>query len=448
MVQRIPVLPDGLATAPSSLLLSESTEAELQPIPSTTHAWRCKFLSVLVVYPLPPLLLQSRRFQVSSKIPHMEPEQLSDDFLTLVNASLSLHPTHPCMVVGMSLRPGCIELVLDLVPIPPGISLDPAADSAAHVSAPQQTHSSATAQHSVGPVSQDLDQSLDSTLLGTTARQASGPVAETGNTYLCLPEDLDPSVWLQHLHVQTPPGTRVLSQACGRCVQFSSRNIQGSVLYHSESIRLYQKMNVEFIFQNQHRNINASTQTTQRCRPFIQTTPQCLDGVTSPSDFLFLASCYMCHLELSSLRAENTAPGVHHVIPHMLVPNKQSIASTFVVTQNTPSLQVVDPDPVSPKQVPKYRDSNLRTNYTWAGHLITQLGPFFACATTEFGRAFGTRTRSSGCSVRSPFPRRKSPASWTPPTFSFIRTALFSLISNRSSWVWPHPQTPPCCMSS
>lgn len=155
----------------------------------------------------------------------MEPEQLSADFLSLVNASLSLHPTHPCMVVGMSIRPGCIELVLDLVPIPPGSSLDPAPDPATHISAPQQTRSSATAQHSHGSVVQAPDQPQEDTMLGATVRQASGPVAETGNTYLCLPEDLDPSVWLQHLHVQTPPGTRVLSQACGRCVQALSHTI-------------------------------------------------------------------------------------------------------------------------------------------------------------------------------------------------------------------------------
>lgn len=97
-----------------------------------------------------------------TKIPHMEPEQLKPDFLTQLNISLGQHPTHPCMVVGWAMRRGCIELVLDVV------SLSDNADDAAEID---------------------------------PASQHPFP---------------DPSVWLHHLHVMPPPGTQVLTQACGR----------------------------------------------------------------------------------------------------------------------------------------------------------------------------------------------------------------------------------------
>lgn len=108
---------------------------------------------------------QARRTRIVTKIPHMEPEQLSLDFLTQLNNSFSQHPTRPQMIVGMAMQAGCIELVMDLVSLSEGSA-------------------------------EDGDANLDPT----------------------QPLFPDPSVWLQHLHVNPPPGTQVLTQACGRWV--------------------------------------------------------------------------------------------------------------------------------------------------------------------------------------------------------------------------------------
>lgn len=110
---------------------------------------------------LPSFAPQSRIYRVVTKIPHMEPEDLPPDYLEKLRASLAAHKTCPMAVVGAEVRSGCVELVLDLVSLAEG-----------------------------GAVSADWH-----------------PIKEG---------ILDPSVWLQHLHVQPPAGTQVLSQACGR----------------------------------------------------------------------------------------------------------------------------------------------------------------------------------------------------------------------------------------
>lgn len=111
--------------------------------------------------PLQPPPLQSRPIRIVTKIPDIEPEDLTPDFLLKISASFASHPIHPCMLVGASVRRGCVELVMDLVPM----------SESSHVSA------------NWDPLSQG---------------------------------HLDPSLWLQHLHVNPPRGTQVLSQACGR----------------------------------------------------------------------------------------------------------------------------------------------------------------------------------------------------------------------------------------
>lgn len=110
---------------------------------------------------LPVLCRQGRRFSVVTKISPMEPEQLTPQFCANLAISFGQHPTRPSMLVGIALRSGCIELVMDLVSL-----------------------------------SEDADKNV---LLDTS---------------LPFP---DPSVWLHHLHVLPPPGTQVLTQACGRC---------------------------------------------------------------------------------------------------------------------------------------------------------------------------------------------------------------------------------------
>ncbi|MEW5297020.1 MAG: hypothetical protein WDW36_000257 [Sanguina aurantia] len=105
--------------------------------------------------------VQAKRYRVVTKIPHMEPHQLPPDFLQLMAQSLSQHPTHPSMIVGVAIRRGCIELSLDLV----------------HLC------------------------------------EAGRDPADAGPTQHGF---LDPEIWLHHLHVLPPPGTEVLTQACGR----------------------------------------------------------------------------------------------------------------------------------------------------------------------------------------------------------------------------------------
>lgn len=99
-----------------------------------------------------------------TKIPYMDPEQLTPDIFDKMNTSFGEHSTHPSMIVGVAMRKGCIELVIDLV--------------------------------SLSDTKQDA-------LLDLQPPKNPFP---------------DPSVWLQHLHVLPPPGTHVLTQACGRFV--------------------------------------------------------------------------------------------------------------------------------------------------------------------------------------------------------------------------------------
>lgn len=98
-----------------------------------------------------------------TKIPHMQPNQLTPGLLAQVGTSLG-QSICPSMIVGVAIQEGCIELVLDLVSV-------------------------------AGEDGRDPDIDVDPT-------QHS--------------EFVDPSVWLQHLRVPPPAGTEVLTQACGR----------------------------------------------------------------------------------------------------------------------------------------------------------------------------------------------------------------------------------------
>ncbi|MEW5315813.1 MAG: hypothetical protein WDW38_007217 [Sanguina aurantia] len=111
----------------------------------------------------PPV--QAKRYRVVTKIPHMEPHQLPPDFLQLMAQSLSQHPTHPSLIVGVAMKSGCIELVLDVVAI---------------------------------------------TEEGSGAGAGAGADADPAQLGF-----VDPGTWLHHLHVLPPPGTEVLTQACG-----------------------------------------------------------------------------------------------------------------------------------------------------------------------------------------------------------------------------------------
>lgn len=100
---------------------------------------------------------QAPTFRVASKIPHVHLDQLPHDFIQRLNVSLA---RQSLMIVGVSLKSGCVELVLDVV---------------------------------------------------SSAR--GGGLLPSGS-FRSVP--LDPSLWLQHLSVQPPPGTEVLSQTGSR----------------------------------------------------------------------------------------------------------------------------------------------------------------------------------------------------------------------------------------
>ncbi|MEW5297019.1 MAG: hypothetical protein WDW36_000256 [Sanguina aurantia] len=112
-----------------------------------------------------PYVSRAKRYRVVTKIPHMEPHQLPPDFLQLMAQSLSQHPTHPSLIVGVAMKSGCIELVLDVVAI---------------------------------------------TEEGSGAGAGAGADADPAQLGF-----VDPGTWLHHLHVLPPPGTEVLTQACG-----------------------------------------------------------------------------------------------------------------------------------------------------------------------------------------------------------------------------------------
>lgn len=99
-----------------------------------------------------------------TNVPHMGSDHLTPAFLEQLCRSLGLHSTCPCLVVGIAMRDGCIELILDLVPLlPEGV-----------------------------------------------------PHKDSGSTHHVM---LDPVTWLQHLQGPPPVGTQVLSQSAnGRCV--------------------------------------------------------------------------------------------------------------------------------------------------------------------------------------------------------------------------------------
>ncbi|MEW5307447.1 MAG: hypothetical protein WDW36_009842 [Sanguina aurantia] len=115
---------------------------------------------------------QNRPIRVVTKIQDLEPEDLPDDFLLKISVSLASHPTHPYLMVGASVRRGCVELTMDLVPM-------------------------------------------------------SRNCCAGGNWDPVGGGDLDPALWLQHLHVNPQRGTQVLSQACGRVWRSTWNDSQG-----------------------------------------------------------------------------------------------------------------------------------------------------------------------------------------------------------------------------
>ncbi|MEW5297021.1 MAG: hypothetical protein WDW36_000258 [Sanguina aurantia] len=133
-----------------------------------SNAWLRECARLAASPPLGEWETRARRYRVVTKIPHMEPHQLPPDFLQLMAQSLSQHPTHPSLIVGVAMKSGCIELVLDVVAI--------------------------TEEGSGGGAG------------GAGAGGGEGP-AQLGF--------VDPGTWLHHLHVLPPPGTEVLTQACG-----------------------------------------------------------------------------------------------------------------------------------------------------------------------------------------------------------------------------------------
>lgn len=128
----------------------------------------------------PPM--QTSTYTVRCKIPHMEPSQLPLDFLQLLNNSLSKDPRHPCLIMNASMSEGCIELVLD-------VSL---LDSSA------------------APVTTSPTPGHTNHVLHMTGM--AGRIVQPISTVL------DPTTWLQHLHMQPPRGVVATAQIGGRCV--------------------------------------------------------------------------------------------------------------------------------------------------------------------------------------------------------------------------------------
>ncbi|MEW5304892.1 MAG: hypothetical protein WDW36_007469 [Sanguina aurantia] len=146
--------------------VEEALRAGLASVPGRNAQRDCA--GVAAVGRGSPYVSKARRMRIVMKIPHMEPHQLSPDFLAKLGVSFQQHPTRPSLLVGAAVQSGCIELVVDLVPLLQDGSVDPDWDPA----------------HAAG--------------------------------------FSDPGCWLHHLHVQAPRGTQILTQESGRACHLLS----------------------------------------------------------------------------------------------------------------------------------------------------------------------------------------------------------------------------------
>ncbi|GIL89126.1 hypothetical protein Vretimale_16179 [Volvox reticuliferus] len=175
--------------------------------------------------------------RVHMKIPWAEPDQLPGNFLERLNLALS--EGLDCMAVGVSVRAGCIELVFDLVP---QAAFDSASDYEAgqsrrrhaqhhrHHHHPRDVSPAAVQRQSPTPVQHPQQQSqqppahLDmlvqfgaDSLCGGEDDESSDPRSALEEAVLSgLLGDAEPASWIDALHLQPPPGAKVLTQACGR----------------------------------------------------------------------------------------------------------------------------------------------------------------------------------------------------------------------------------------
>ncbi|KAG2446796.1 hypothetical protein HYH02_008356 [Chlamydomonas schloesseri] len=151
--------------------------------------------------------------RVHMKVPWAEPEQLPGNFLERLNMALS--EGVDVMAVGVAARAGCIELVFDVVPRP-----------GTYDSTAELTPADRTAR------AQLLLQAVDATDVAAEQQQQQqqwwgqghGQSLALMDSHSTLEEavlsgllsDADPSSWVETLHLQPPPDSEVLTQACGR----------------------------------------------------------------------------------------------------------------------------------------------------------------------------------------------------------------------------------------
>lgn len=128
--------------------------------------------------------MQASNITLRCKIPHMEPSQLPPDFLQLLNNSFSKDPQHPCLIINAAMHEGCIELVLDVALLDTFVAPVIHPPTAREMSPIHTLHATGMAGRIVQP------------FIGV----------------------LDPTTWLQNLHMQPPRGVVATAQICGRCV--------------------------------------------------------------------------------------------------------------------------------------------------------------------------------------------------------------------------------------
>ncbi|GLI59669.1 hypothetical protein VaNZ11_001608 [Volvox africanus] len=182
------------------------------------------------------------RHRVHMKLPWAEPDQLPGNFLERLNLALS--EGLDCMAVGVAVRAGCIELIFDLVPQAAfdsasdyqagqsrrrhaqqhqpnhhGLDMSPRADAAA-VQRQQQAAAPPQQVQQVQQVPDHLDLLVQlgaDGLPGGEGDELSDPHSALEAAVLSgLLSDGEPSSWIDALHLQPPPGAKVLTQACGR----------------------------------------------------------------------------------------------------------------------------------------------------------------------------------------------------------------------------------------
>ncbi|GIL68670.1 hypothetical protein Vafri_21912, partial [Volvox africanus] len=173
------------------------------------------------------------RQRVHMKLPWAEPDQLPGNFLERLNLALS--EGLDCMAVGVAVRAGCIELVFDLVPQAAfdsasdyqagqsrrrhaqqhhhnhhGRAMSPRADAAAVQRQQQQ------AQQVPGHLDMLVQLGADGLPGGEDDELLDPHGALEAAVLSGLLVDAEPSSWIDALHLQPPPGAKVLTQACGR----------------------------------------------------------------------------------------------------------------------------------------------------------------------------------------------------------------------------------------